>query len=891
MSGTKLTPMLKQYHEVKRRHPGTLLFFRLGDFYEMFYDDAVLGAKELEITLTARHKEHGTPIPMCGVPYHAATGYIAKLIRKGYRVAICDQVEEKTGSKLVRREVVRVITPGTALESQLLDTGDNNYLAAIHADHDKMAAGFLDLSTGELSVTEFTGQQAWEKITEQLDAFAVREVIFPQSLESLVKARSVKYSKAADQNAEAVDRDLPLETTILDQATLTPLEDWVFNVEYCASLLHDQFAVTTLDGFGLAGHELAVCTAGAAVHYARETQKAQASHITGVAFFQPSDFMMLDPTTLRNLELTESADGSRENTLLHVINFTETAMGARLLKQWLLRPSVHLSEINTRLDAVAELKSATILRDQLRIELKRIQDLERLVARINLGTASPRDLIAVKNSLSVIPRVKDLLAESTASLLEVLAESLDSLDEIRSLIGTAIADNPPANLSDGGTIRAGYHAELDELRSMATSGKTYLANIERRERSRTGIQSLKVKFNNVFGYFIEISKANLHLAPADYERKQTLVGAERFTTPELKEYEAKILGAEERIIELETEIFQDIRRQIASATMQIQANARALAHLDVLASLAEAAARRNYCRPVLSEDDEVFIKDGRHPVVEVQLGRFVPNDLSVNNTTDRLLVITGPNMGGKSVYLRQAALICILAQIGSFVPATEAQLGVIDRIFTRVGASDSVARGRSTFMAEMIETAKILNTATPRSLVLLDEVGRGTATFDGLSIAWAVAEYLHNNANHAAKTLFATHYHEMTELEKVLPGVRNYQVMIKESRGEIVFLHKVNPGIANKSYGIEVARLAGLPRPVIERAREILDNLEANELDPMGKPKLAEHLPTRDGWKRQPSLFDVAHNTVIEELRRLDVEKLSPESAKVVLESLKKKLV
>jgi DNA mismatch repair protein MutS len=551
-----------------------------------------------------------------------------------------------------------------------------------------------------------------------------------------------------------------------------------------------------------------------------------------------------------------------------------------------------VGEINQRLDAVAELKAATILRDQLRQELKKVQDLERLIARINLGTANPRDLVALRNSADTVPTLKRLLGEASSSLLEVLRESLDELADVRELIRAALSENPPANLSEGGVIRAGYHAELDELRSLATSGKSYIASLEQRERKRTGIQSLKVKYNNVFGYFIEVSKANLHLVPPDYERRQTLVSAERFTTSELKEYEAKILGAEERMVELETTLFQEIRQQVAAETRRIQATAKALAFIDVLAGLAETAARRNYCRPQLRDDDELDIKDGRHPILETIQGRFIPNDLYMNNSTDRLLIITGPNMGGKSIFLRQAGLICVLAQMGSFVPAREVRLGLVDRIFTRVGASESLGRGRSTFMVEMIETANILNTATPRSLVILDEVGRGTATFDGLSIAWAVAEYIHNNANHAAKTLFATHYHEMTELEKLLPGACNYQAAVKESKGEIIFLHKIVSGSASKSYGIEVARLAGLPRSVTERAREILDNLEANELDPTGKPKLAEHLPSRgEDWKRQPSLFDLANTSVMAEIQELDPDNLTPEQAKQKLQELKQKLL
>ncbi len=883
----RLTPMLKQYHETKRRYPGTLLFFRLGDFYELFYEDALIGSRELEITLTARHKERGAPVPMCGVPHHALNAYVAKLIRKGYRVAICDQVEEPTrGTKLVRREVVRIVTPGTAIESQLLEGGDHLYLASIAGTPMGMGAAFLDLSTGDFLATEFSGENAWERVVEQLDAFFVREILHPRSLEEFISARA-----SALTDPEGVVDDRGSERAVFERATRTALEDAVFQEEYARCLLLDHFGVATLDGFGLTDHVWAMVAAGAALHYVRETQQARASHITEISYLHPSDFMILDPPTVRHLELVENLDGGRDKTLFAILDQTETAMGARLLKQWILRPSVHLAELNTRLDAVEELKNAVILRDQLRQQLKKVQDVERLLARINVGTATARDLIGLRQSLSVVAAVKQGLGQAKASLLEILRESLDDVSEVCELIGRAISDHPPATLSEGGTIRPGYWAELDELRALASDSKGAIAAIERRERQRTGISSLKVKFTSVFGYFIEVSKANLHLVPPDYERKQTLVGAERFTTPELKDYERKVLSAEERILELERDLFHEVRHRVAAETRRIQATARALAHLDVLAALAETAARRNYCRPILTEDDEIMIKDGRHPVVETEVARFVPNDLFINNTTDRLLIITGPNMGGKSVYLRQAALICILAQIGSFVPAREARLGLVDRIFTRVGTSDNVARGRSTFMTEMIETAKILNTATPRSLVLLDEIGRGTATFDGLSLAWAVAEYLHNNANHAAKTLYATHYHEITDLERILPGVRNYQALVKESENGIVFAHKIVEGRANKSYGIEVARLAGLPQSVIARAREILANLEANELDPMGRPKLARHLPSHDAWKDQPTLFDAVHRDIIEELRAVELDGLSPEQAREILAALKRKLL
>ena len=884
------SPMLKQYQEIKRANPGTLLFFRLGDFYELFYDDAVIGSKELEITLTARNRERGNPIPMCGVPYHAAGGHIAKLVRKGYRVAICEQTEDpKKATKLVKREVVRIITPGTAIDSQLLDARDNTYLAAVFGTGSGMGAAFLDLSTGEFLVTQFTGDAAWERTLEQLEAFAPREILFPKSLEPLFKneARREAASHIISDEKEAGAARFVVAG---EQPALNALDEWDFANDRAAELIRNHFEVNSLDGFGLAGRDLAVTAAGAVLQYVRETQKDDAAHITGLSYFEPAESLMLDAPTVRNLELVEALDGSRQRTLLGVLDETVTGMGSRLLKQWLLRPSLKLGELGARLDAVEELKNAVILRDRLRQELKQVADLERLMARISLGRATPRDLVALKNSADAIPGIKELLGDATASLLEILAENLDELADLRDLIGASISDDPPVNINDGGTIRGGYNPQLDELREVATSSKSIIARIESRERARTGIASLKVRFNNVFGYFIEISKANLKNVPADYERRQTIANAERFTTPELKEYEAKVLGAEERIAEIEQELFGAIRQAVAIETKRVQGVAQGLAMLDVLCSLGEVAARRNYCRPQLTESDELYIRSGRHPVIESSGERFIPNDVYLNNSTDRLLIITGPNMGGKSVFLRQTALIALMAQIGSFVPADEARISLLDRIFTRVGASDSLARGRSTFMVEMTETANILNTATPRSLVLLDEVGRGTSTFDGLSLAWAIAEYLHDNPQHAAKTLFATHYHEMTELAKLLPGVRNYQMAVKESEGTIVFLRRVVEGSASKSYGIEVGKLAGLPRAVTDRAREILSNLEANELDVMGKPKFARHLPSR---KRAPqaSLFEAANDVVVDEMRNLDVESLTPEEAIEALRRLKARLL
>lgn len=872
----QLTPMLRQFYEIKKQYPGTLLFFRMGDFYELFFDDAIIGAREMEITLTARHKERGVPIPMCGIPHHAVTGYIAKLVKKGFRIAICEQTEDpKSTTKLVKRDVVRVVTPGTALESQLLETKQNSYLASVCGVGSGMGLALLDLSTGEFLATEFLGESAWQKVQEQIEIFSPRELIFPNSLSALVghkskktvpppePTQSIEQETAPSLSAPSPQSDTRPHASLsepgayeLKNVALTPVDDWLFGFDHADSLLRTQLNVSSLDGFGLSGHEYAVCAAGAAAHYINETQKAQASHLTEITYFESSEFLVLDSTTVSNLELVKATDDVATHSLVGVLDETQTGMGARALRQWIVRPSVKLGEIQARLDAVEELRSSTIIRDQLRRQLEPMGDLERLCGKVTLGRANARDLIALRLSIEIIPRLRQTLSDSRSSLLQILNESLDELSDIRSLVAEAIADEPPAAANEAGMIRDGFNPELDELRNLAHSGKSYIAAIEARERGRTNISTLKVKFNNVFGYFIEISNSNKDRVPPDYERKQTLVNAERFTTPELKEYEAKVLGAEERILTIEIELFNDVRRRVALEVKRIQGVARAVATLDVLASLAEVAAQRNYVRPQLHEGDEIEIRNGRHPVIETLGERFVPNDLCVNNTTDRLLIITGPNMGGKSVFLKQAALIIVMAQMGSFVPATSAKIALVDRIFTRVGASDNLARGRSTFMVEMVETSNILNTATPRSLVLLDEVGRGTATFDGLSLAWAIAEYLHDHDRHSAKTLFATHYHEMTELSKLRPGVRNYQVAVSESKGEIVFLRKVVEGSASKSYGIEVAKLAGLPKTVVERAREILTNLEQNELDVTGKPKFAKHLKKPSKHINQMSLLD-----------------------------------
>jgi DNA mismatch repair protein MutS len=813
------TPMMKQYHEVKRRFPGKLVFFRLGDFYEMFYEDAVVAARELEITLTARNKDKtGSAIPMCGVPFHSVDGYIARLLKKGFKIAICEQVEDpRTAKKLVQREVTRILTPGTVVEEMLLEPKDHNYLGSLIADDEGTGLALMDFSTSDFVTTEFTGEDSWQKGIDELTRFRPREIIMPDHSSEGLRQR--------------LSKDLPAEWVA------SPLDGWAFNLDYAQRLLMQHFGVATLAGFGCENRRLSICAAGALVHYIKETQLAQSGQIGALQFYESSDYLKLDSSTITNLELIQTVDGNRKGSLLSLIDHTRTSMGGRLLKSWVLAPLRDLAHLRRRQDAVEALAADIRVHDRIAQKLSLIHDLERLVSRVIVGTANPRDLVALRDSFLEIPSLHASLDGLDAPRLSAIRAELDDLADVAELIQTAVADNPPASASDPGIIRSGYSAELDELRSIRQSGKGYIAALETRERQRTGIHSLKVKFNQIFGYFIEVTNPNLPQIPSDYIRKQTLVNCERFVTEELQAYEEKVLGAEERISVLERELFAGVRSSVAGEGARIRSVARLLAELDVYTALAEVAVKNDYVRPELNDSDEIYIKHGRHPVVEFESRPFIPNDLYLNTGADQLIILTGPNMGGKSTYLRQAALIVILAQIGCFVPAKEARLGLVDRIYTRVGASDNLARGRSTFMVEMIETANILNTATHRSLILLDEVGRGTATFDGLSIAWAVAEYLVQHQQHKAKTLFATHYHELTKMSGVHPGVKNYCMAIQEAGNDIVFLRRVVPGTADKSYGIEVARLAGLPREVLRRAGEILERLERKEIDLAGRPR------------------------------------------------------
>jgi DNA mismatch repair protein MutS len=880
------TPLMRQYHAIKTRYPHALLLFRLGDFYELFYEDAIVASRELQITLTSRNREKGQPVPMCGVPYHAAETYIARLIRGGYKVAVCDQMEVPgPGKKLVRREVVRVITPGTATDVHVLEPRENNFLAALarHPEGVPIGLAYADISTGEFSATEFAGAEAEQKLRDELHLLRPREILLPRP--------ATLFSQPAPADLEGVGG---LETR---------LEEWIFRDDYAERLLKEQFGVVGLEGFGLADHGQAAAAAGALVHYLRETSgqgangTAALQHLDRLHYYEQQDALVLDSVTVRNLELVaplfaEEAARGQATTLLAALDETSTGMGARLLRSWILRPQVNRAEIEERLNAVAEFAAHTVLREEIRRELGGVLDLERLTSRVTLGVATPRDLLALKGSLAHIPLLRGFLANCSSARLAALHAALDELADVRERIEQAIADDPPAQPSEPGVIRRGYNAVLDELRGLSQRSKQFIAAMEERERKRTGIASLKIRYNQVFGYYIEVSKPNLHLVPPDFERKQTLVNAERFTAPELKEYERKVLDADERIRELERRLFAEVREGIAQQAARLRRTAAGVAQLDVLVNFARLAAARRYTRPEFSGNGQLLIVAGRHAVIEQLLAqrgeRFVPNDLYLDDSGQQILLITGPNMGGKSTYLRQAALIVLLAQMGSFVPAERASLPITDRIFTRIGASDNLARGRSTFLVEMSEAAAILNTATPASLVLLDEVGRGTATFDGLSIAWAVVEHL--AAHTHARTLFATHYHELTELAELLPGVKNVHVSVKETPHEIVFLRRVEPGSADKSYGIEVARLAGLPRSVIERAREILRRHEEteHELSEELTPGAAATHPSPGD--PQQALFTPIDREVLEALRKADLDNLKPLDALNLLAQLKKQI-
>jgi DNA mismatch repair protein MutS len=805
---------------------------------------------------------------MCGVPFHAVDGYIARLVRKGFRVAVVEQVEDPKKAKgLVRREVVRVVSPGTLTDAGYLDAREPAFLLALAPMHPGpgFGAALLDLSTGEFTAAEYAGHDGRAALADELGVLRPREVLAP-----------VGFEPAAALLAET-----------RHDARLTSAESWTFEYESARRTLLAQLNAQSLQGFGLDDRPAAVAAAGALVQYLRDTQKADLAHVRDIAFRTGIDCLLVDPTTLKNLEVIEASDGGRTGSLLHEIDRSVTAMGGRLLRAWLLRPLVALERIQDRLDAVEDFAFRSTARAKLRETMKTVHDIERLVARAALGTAGPRDLVSLRQSIAAVPRVRLLLEEFQAPLARSLVAELDDLADIRDGLDRILIDEPPLVARDGGIVRDGVDAELDELRGISRSGKQRIAEMEEAERARTGINSLKIRYNRVFGYYIEVSKSNLGSVPGDYHRKQTIAGGERFITPALKDYEEKVLGADERIVEREVEIFDALRGRVAAEAPRIQDTARALAALDVLAALAETAAVFNYTKPLMHAGDELVATDVRHPVVERRVPEaFVPNDVTLDSAAQQLIILTGPNMGGKSTYLRQCALLCLLAQSGSFVPARTAKLPIVDRLYARVGASDNIARGQSTFMVEMQETANILHTATSRSLVILDEIGRGTATFDGLSLAWAVAEHLASNPRSRPKTIFATHYHELTDLADALANVANYHVVVREWKDDLVLLRKVVPGRADRSYGIQVARLAGLPSTVVARAREILAGLERDELSRGGRPSLSGTTPDRQqlGLFAAPAPEDDA---LRRRLREIDVNQLTPLQALTLLAELK----
>ncbi len=863
------TPLMSQYHKIKLDNPDTILLFRVGDFFETFDEDAKIASKVLGITLTKRANGQAENVPLAGFPHHAIDTYLPKLIKAGYRVAICEQTENpKLAKGIVKREVIEVVTPGVTLSDKLLDHKNNNYLLSIYLISDIVGLSFADISTGEY----YTYEVPVTELSQQIGLINPAEIIIAKKQRPIIE---------------------PILNKINTAARLTKLDDWLFTIDFAKELLLNHFETKTLKGFGIENLESGIIAAGAVLNYLRETQKTNLPHITKIAKYNPSDFMLLDASTKRNLEITYTMqDGSREGSLFGILDKTETPMGARMLKRWISAPLTRLDLILKRQEAVEELFLQKQLRKNLRDEIKEIGDLERLVSKACTNRINPRELVILKQSLKKIPLIKQLLDITKVKTLIDLRERLNLLDTIVEKIELGISDNPSATLSDGEVIRYGYNAELDELRDLKNNAKDKLANFQKVERERTGINSLKVSYNKVFGYYIEISNANKEKVPDNYIRKQTLVNGERYITPELKSYEDKILNAEERIATLEYNLFNEIRGFVASESIKIQENARLIAMLDCYVSLADCADQYNYVKPIVDNTDVIDIKEGRHPVVERVLPpgeKFSPNDCKLDNKDTQIIILTGPNMAGKSVYLRQVGLIVLLAQIGSFVPAKYAHIGLVDRIFTRVGAGDNIAAGESTFLVEMQEAANILNNATSKSLILLDEIGRGTSTFDGISIAWSITEYLHENSHVAAKTLFATHYHELNEMASMFPKIKNFKVEVREYGNKVIFLHKVTPGGADHSYGIQVAHMAGLPTAVTERAKEILQNLENKELTPVEvkKAKLSKLKESNDYYF---NLFELCDDELREEIANIPINNLTPIEALNKLNELKKKI-
>lgn len=877
------TPMMQKYLETKEQYKDCILFYRLGDFYEMFFDDAITVSRELEITLTGKSCGQEERAPMCGVPYHAVDGYLTRLVAKGYKVAICDQVEDPKQAKgLVKREVTRIVTPGTILDAQAIDETKNNYIMCIVYIADRYGVSVADITTGDYFVTELPDSG---KLKDEIYRFMPSEIICNEAF----------YMSGLDLE------DLKERFHM----AVYSLESWYFDDTACREKLMEHFKVSSLAGLGLSDYDCGVLSAGALLQYLLETQKNDLSHMTRITPYTTGKYMMLDSSTRRNLELCETLrEKQKRGSLLWVLDKTKTAMGARMLRKFIEQPLIEKQEILRRLDAVEELKQSAISREEIREYLSPVYDLERLITRITYGTANPRDLTAFAGSLSMLPPIRYLLEEMESSLLKDIYAELDPLEDLCTLVQNAIADEPPLAMKEGGIIRDGYNEEVDTLRRAKSEGKDWLAKLEQDEREKTGIKTLRIKYNKVFGYYLEVTNSYKELVPDYYTRKQTLANAERYITPELKELEDTILGAEDKLYALEYELYCTIRDTIAAEVKRIQTTAKAIASLDVFSSLALVAERNNYVRPKINESGKIDIKDGRHPVVEQMIpnGTFICNDTLLDDKKQRVSIITGPNMAGKSTYMRQAALIVLMAQIGSFVPASGADIGLVDRIFTRVGASDDLASGQSTFMVEMTEVANILRNATSKSLLILDEIGRGTSTFDGLSIAWAVVEYISDSKLLGAKTLFATHYHELTELEGKIDNVNNYCIAVKEKGDDIVFLRKIVKGGADKSYGIQVAKLAGVPDLVIDRAKEIVEELvneditiRVSEIAVGGKDSGAKKKAKPKKYDEmdlaQFSLFDtVKDDDVLEELKNIDVGNLTPVDALNTIYRLQNKL-
>ncbi|KYO64457.1 DNA mismatch repair protein MutS [Thermovenabulum gondwanense] len=856
--------MIKQYKEIKEKYKDYILFFRLGDFYEMFFEDAFTASRELEIALTSRDSEN--KVPMAGIPYHAADQYIAKLIDKGYKIAICEQMEDpKLARNIVKREVVKIITPGTVTDINFLDEKKNNYLCTIYKSENKFGLAFADILTGEFITTEISAEDNFQEVINELYKFSPTECIVNDEI---------------------------LNTTILkknyfdaNHCTLTLKEENYFDVDF--TLLSNNFDVDSLKA--LEGRPFSLKASCACLKFLIETQMQQLQHFNNIRYYEPSEYMILDANTKRSLELTESLfERKRQGSLFWVLDKTQTAMGARLLRKWIEQPLIDPIKIKERLDAVEELFENFFKREELKNELKNIYDLERLTGKLVCGNVNARDLLAIKNTISRFPRIKNLIKDFSSKLIRSLEKQLDSLHDIFDLLDRAINEDPPLSVKEGNIIKDGFDENIDKLRKIAFKGKDFIAEFEAKERERTGIKSLKVGYNKVFGYYIEITKANLNLVPEDYIRKQTLANAERYITEQLKEYEEMILGAEEKLMELEYKMFCEIKKELLKNINRFKTSALSIATLDVLLSFAQVARDNNYVKPEITTGNEIVIIEGRHPVVELTLKNdlFIPNDTYINCKDSMISIITGPNMAGKSTYLRQVALIVLMSQIGSFVPAKKAIIGIVDRIFTRIGAYDNLAYGQSTFMVEMMEVANILKNATPKSLIILDEVGRGTSTYDGLSIAWAVVEYIHKNVK--AKTLFATHYHEITKLKELF-GIKNYKVTVKEKGDEILFLRKIIPGEADKSYGIEVAKLAGLPKSLIKRASELLKNLEKSL--PEKSYVNNSGLPENDNEDSQLDLEKIKNETIIQKLRDIDINTMTPLEALNFLYKLKMEIL